>query len=346
MAWRVLITGVGGGLGAQIARRLDEGLSLPIAGPGPGAEDGRPAMALFGLDHARSRRRWRRLKFIRADLRQLSSVDAVRAVLPDVVLHFAVSLGSTAALPRFAHETNVVGTMNLLAACRGATRIVAESSTAIYPTSADMPSVLREEDAAGRPARSRTAADLREMEAMIAEQGVVNPALELTVLRYANILGPRWQGGLARHLRLPAPPAVVGYDPRLQLLAVEDAVEAACRAATAPHAGTFNVAGEGSLLLSQLLRLGGRAARPVLPPLVGSYVQRQAYRLLTRRLPSPHLVELLQAGQVVDTGALRREFGWGPRLTTREVAAATFGSLPHPAAELATSRGRAAVKTG
>lgn len=343
MAWRVLITGVGGGLGALIARRLDEGGSPRAAASQPW--EASPGMALFGLDQARSRRRWRRLKFIHADLRQARSVDAVRAVQPDIVLHFAVSLGSAADHPRLAHETNVVGTMNLLAACRSATRIVAESSTSIYPSSADMPSVLREEDTMARSARSRTAADLREIEAMIGEQGVVNAALVPTVLRYGNILGARWQGGLARHLRLTSPPAVVGYDPRLQLLALDDAVEAACRAVAGAHPGTFNVAGEGSILLSQLLRLGGRTARPVLPPLVGSYLQGQSYRLLTRHLPSPHLVDLLRAGQVVDTSALRREFGWGPRLTTREVATEFFGTLPPPAREPVTSRGRAGVRT-
>lgn len=333
MAWRVLITGVGGGLGALIARRLDEAGTLSTAGSD--TPEAGPPIRLFGLDQVRSRRRWRRLKFIRADLRQPSSVDAIRAARPDVVLHFAVSLGSTADHPRQAHETNVVGTINLLAGCPAATRIVGESSAAIYPVGGDMPSVLREEDAGARPARSRVAADLREMEATIGEQSVARPALGVTILRYGNILGPGWQGGLARHLRLAVPPSILGYDPRLQLLAVEDAVEAACRAATEVHSGTFNVAGEGSFLLSQLLRLGGRSARPVLPPLLGSYLQSESYRLFTRRAPDPHLLELLRSGQVLDTSALRREFGWHPRLSTREVASAFFG--PHAHAAAATS---------
>lgn len=317
MAQRVLITGVGGGLGALIARRLDEDGALSFAGRPAGSP-----ITLIGLDLGRPHRRWRKLKFIRADLRQTTVVDLIREVDPDIVLHFAASVFAGHTRPRQAHETNIIGTMNLLAGCRGAKRIVAESSAAVYPTSSDMPSVLREEDAGIRPARSRTAIDLLQMEAMLAEQSVANPSLEVTVLRFGTVLGPHWTGSLAGYLRQSDPPYVLGFDPRLQLLGIEDAVEATVRVAAGRHPGVFNVAGNGTVLLSWLRRLAGHSPRPLLPPLLGSFLQGQSYRLLTRHSPPPELIDLLRFGQVVDTTRLERELGWRPRHRTREVAAA------------------------
>lgn len=288
-------------------------------------------VTLIGLDRTRSGRRWRRLKFIQGDLRHAATVELIRRAEPDLVLHFAVRVASAAAQPRAAHDTNVIGTMNLLAGCRGVRRLVVESSVVIYPASSEGPSVLREEDALLRPAGSRSAADLREIENLLTDYAVANPGQSISVLRFGPILGPRWRGSLADYLRLPSPPTVPGYDPRLQLLGAADAVEATRLAASAGHPGVFNVAGKGTLLLSQLLKLGGRSSRPALPPLIGSFLQAQSYRILTRTPhPPAHFMEFLSSGQVVDTGRFEREFGWHPVQSSREVAAAFFGPNPQP----------------
>ncbi|MDQ6691131.1 MAG: NAD-dependent epimerase/dehydratase family protein, partial [Candidatus Dormibacteraeota bacterium] len=317
MAHRILITGVSGGLGALIARRLDEDGTLPPGDSSANQTKGTP-ITLIGLDLVRSRRRWRRLAFVRADLRKPSVVDQIRELEPDIVLHFAVCVTSAHLHPRQAHETNVVGTMNLLAGCRSARRVVAESSGAVYPVNSDTPSVLQEDDASPPTRQSRAAADLLAVEGMLADLAVANPAREVVVLRFGTILGPTWTGPLASHLRQGAPPSVMGYDPRLQLLGIDDAVDAAARAASGPHTGLFNVGGRGTVLLSWLTRLGSLPAGPLLPPLPGTFLAGQAYRLFTGHRPSPELMTLLRVGQVLDSSRLERRTGWRPRSSTRE----------------------------
>src|SRR5206468_2768114 len=81
-----------------------------------------------------------------------------------------------------------------------------------------------------------------------------------------------------------------GSDPRLQLLAEEDAAEAIALAALGKQEGAFNVAGDGVVLLSQAITIMGARSVPVLPPYAG-WASRMAIRSTTGvRLPS-HLAE-------------------------------------------------------
>src|SRR6185503_19526618 len=65
------------------------------------------------------------------------------------------------------------------------------------------------------------------------------------------------------YLALPVLPTVAGFDPRLQFVHLDDAVRALRLAADGSHPGVFNVAGPGSLTLSQLAHRLGRPTVPV-----------------------------------------------------------------------------------
>jgi UDP-glucose 4-epimerase len=117
---------------------------------------------------------------------------------------------------------------------------------------------------------------------------------------------------------------VAGFNPRVQLLAEEDAVESLHRAALADHPGTFNVTGHGAILLSRLLQIAGRSPAPLLPPVGGRFLQAQAYRAITGHIPHEYLLELVTGGQVADSALLLQEFGWQPPRSSREVAGAFF----------------------
>lgn len=99
--------------------------------------------------------------------------------------------------------------------------------------------------------------------------------MAVCVLRFANILGPSGDSPLASYFSLPVLPTVFGYDPRLQFVHEDDVIEALWlgsaeeRRATL-NSGTFNIAGEGVLLLSQCARrLGGPPCRCRCPPSPG-----------------------------------------------------------------------------
>jgi 1-acyl-sn-glycerol-3-phosphate acyltransferase len=90
--------------------------------------------------------------------------------------------------------------------------------------------------------------------------------------------------------------------------------------------GTFNVAGEGVVLLSQAIRIAGRPPLPIPEPLVSV-----AAELLRRSLDfSPEQVRFLQFGRVADTTAARERLGFTPKWSSpdafRDFAASRLGS--------------------
>jgi UDP-glucose 4-epimerase len=144
------------------------------------------------------------------------------------------------------------------------------------------------------------------------------------VLRFANILGPTVDTPLASYFSLPVLPTVFGYDPRLQFVHEDDVIEVLRIASHEPrrgslNSGTFNIAGDGVLLLSQCSRRLGRPTVPLLLPAVtwaGSLV-----RTLGMTDFSPEQIRLLTHGRVVDTGQMRETLGFAPRYTTAETFA-------------------------
>ena len=162
-------------------------------------------------------------------------------------------------------EVNVIGTMQLLAACqksRSVTKLVVKSSTAVYGASPKDPALFTEELAPHAPPRSGFGKDSAEVEGYVRGFGRRRADVTTTVLRFASLLGPQLETPLSAYFELPVVPTVLGFDPRLQFLHPDDALDGLVHAAVGDHPGTFNVAGIGVMLLSQAIR---RAGRPQLP---------------------------------------------------------------------------------
>jgi UDP-glucose 4-epimerase len=140
------------------------------------------------------------------------------------------------------------------------------------------------------------------------------PDIAVTVLRFANFIGPSIDTPLTRYLALPVVPVGLGFDPRIQLLHEDDAIEVLRLAAQSDRPGVFNVAGTGALLRSQLLRRLGRVPVAVPSPavdIVGRLVRRSGVIDF-----SPEQLHFLTFGRVVDTARLHTEFAYLPRYTT------------------------------
>jgi UDP-glucose 4-epimerase len=140
------------------------------------------------------------------------------------------------------------------------------------------------------------------------------PDTETVVLRFTNFIGPRIDSLLTGFFRMPVVPTALGYDARVQLLHEDDALAVLTRATTGEFAGTVNVGGEGTLLLSQCIRRLGRVQVPIPTPALGSVGR------VSRRFGfvdySPEQMRFLNFGRVVDTTVLRTEFGYTPRYST------------------------------
>ena len=308
MAPRVLITGVADRLGAELARRLSDDPDLGD---------------LYGLDVRDPGHPLGRAEFVHADTRHSVIAKLVRELRIQVVVHCAVVTHQLEA--RSMHETNVIGTMNVLAACSGegspVEQVVVKSSTAIYGAEPTGPSFLTESmaDSRRRP-RGPLQSDLLELEQLALDFSLRNPAVAVSVLRLADMVDRRSNTPLSRYLRLPVVPTVIGFDPRVQFLHEDDAVEALQRATLSRHRGVFNVAAPGVLLLSQAIRLAGGRPLAVLPRLFGP-VERLAVTAALGVPLTPRLLALITHGQAIDCSLLQHEFGWEPAHDNRSLLA-------------------------
>ena len=121
---------------------------------------------------------------------------------------------------------------------------------------------------------------------------------------------------LLDYLTLPVVPTVLGYDPRLQFVHIDDAVRALVLAALGGHPGTYNVAGDGAMPLSQITRRLGRPTLPVLSfgaGFFGGLIRRAGIVDFT-----PDQVAMVRYGRVLDTARVKARLGWEPGYTTAE----------------------------
>jgi UDP-glucose 4-epimerase len=311
----VLVTGISRFLGATVATRLaaDERIERVI-----GIDAAEP-----GEDIARLMPD--RVEIVQADVRTAEPAKILIQAQVEAVVHLAVVSGADqhhggrAAMK----DQNVIGTMQLLAACQQAgdlRKIVVRSSTAAYGASFRDPAVFTETTEPREVPRGGFARDVLDIEGYVRGFRRRRPDVDATVLRFAPFIGEDAHTTLTRYFSQPIVPTVFGRDPRLQFVHVDDALEVLYRAVTESHPGTFNVAGAGTMMLSQAVRRAGRLAVPVLEP--GMFALAGFARGIGPRDFSLDQLDLFVHGRVVDTTHLVAEFGFEPRSTA--VAFAEF----------------------
>jgi len=273
-----------------------------------------------------------RTEFVRADIRNPVIAKVIAQAEVDTVVHMNVIATPLGAGGRTAmKEINVIGTMQLLAACQKAPsmrRLVVKSTTAIYGSSPRDPALFTEDVEPRSLPRSGYAKDAVEVEGYVRGFGRRRPDVTLSLLRFTNFIGPTIETPLTRYFGLPVVPTVLGFDPRIQLCHEDDGVEVLRRAATEDHEGIFNVGGAGVMLLSQAIRRTGRPSFPVPSPAV-SLVAR-VFRHAGLVDVSPEQMRYLEHGRVADVSRLRREFGEVPRPTFDAFDAFTAGRASRP----------------
>jgi UDP-glucose 4-epimerase len=306
----VLVTGAARQLSGRFIRHLrrDPDVDRVI-----GVDARRPAYPLGGAT------------FVRADIRQPSIVTVLAEHAVDTVVHLDVhGIPASPGTGRSAvKEVNVLGTLQLLGACQkvpGLRRVVVKSSTQVYGSAPREPAVFDEGAPPKMPAGGGFAQDVAEIEGYVRGFARRCPDVAVTVLRFAHILGPGAESPLGAYFELPVLPTVLGYDPRLQFVHEHDAVEVLARSADGTlGAGTFNVAGDGVLLLSQAARRLGRPTLPVARaavPYLGSLL-----RALGVPGVSGEQLRSLTYGRVVRTARLRAALGGPLEYTTAETFA-------------------------
>jgi UDP-glucose 4-epimerase len=219
-------------------------------------------------------------------------------------------------------ELNVIGTMQLLAACQkapGIGHLVVKSTSTVYGASSRDPAMFTEEMQPRRQPSSGYAKDVAEIEGYVRGFARRRPDVRVTTLRLANVLGPHVTSPITSYFRLPVIPTVLGFDPRLQFVHETDLMRVLEHCVHTEVAGTFNVAGDGVMLLSQAVRRLRKPSVPLVRPAVGGV----AAVLKSARMAdfSPEQLGFLTFGRGIDTARMRAELGFEPAYTTEQAFA-------------------------
>jgi UDP-glucose 4-epimerase len=312
----VLVTGVSREIGGRFVRQM--------------AAD--PAVErVIGVDVVPPRGDLGDFSFVRADIRNPVIAKVIAGQDVDTVVHMSVhSAPSKSGGSRTsAKEHNVIGTMQLLAACQkapGLERLVVKSSSRVYGSSSRDPAMFTEDMSAKRLPRSGYEKDVLEVEGYVRGFSRRRPDVAVTLLRAANTVGPTISSPLTDYLRLPVVPTVLGHDARLQLLHEQDLLDVLQHAALGGVHGTFNVAGDGVVMLSQALRRLGHPSLPM-PAFAlntaGTLSRQSGVRRLQRELTG-----FLTYGRGIDTTRMHTVLGFEPSYTTAGALADFSRSVP------------------
>jgi UDP-glucose 4-epimerase len=290
---RVLITGIGSFWGGRVAAALEKDDDVEV---------------IVGLGTDEPKLSLERTEYVRADQSYSILSRIVKATKVDTILHTFLVVDSSRASGRALHETNVIGTMNLLAAAGAAgssvRHVVMKSSSLVYGSSWKDPAWFREETPRAKGPSSRVEASLLEVEDYLHDFAEDNPHIVVTLLRFSNVVGTDIQTQLTRALQLPLVPCILGFDPLLQFVEEDDVIRAIEYVMRNQLAGIYNVAGDGRLPWSEVASIVGKRLAPLPPVMTGP----AAGLLGTARICElgPETLDLLRYGRGIDNRRLKR----------------------------------------
>jgi UDP-glucose 4-epimerase len=303
---RVAVTGTASYLGGRILRRLvdargaDEIVTVDIASP--------PA-ALNGVRH-----RMVDLTLPGADARL---VDVFEEEGVDTVVHAAFFTN-----PRrdaaYSHELESIGTLHLAAAAAasGVKHLILRSFTHVYGARGKNPNFLTEEHPAEKGSRLAWVRDKVEAEEHAFSFAKRYPTLGVSVLRFATLFGPGVHTFYTRIFSKRVVPVVLGYDPLIQLLHPDDALDAVDACLSAGPVGIVNVVPRDTLTLLTTLHLSDKLTVPV-PHLV-AYPTADFWWASGVGEGPGGFIDYVRFLFVAEGEKARRELGFEPRYTSRD----------------------------
>jgi len=259
-----------------------------------------------------------KLEYRQGDVLDPEAVDAL-ARDADVLVHLAFIIMGGKDETR---NVNLTGSRNVFRAARKHTqRLVYTSSVAAYGFHGDNPQPLTEDVEPRGSERFYYSAQKAELERVLREEA---GDLETYVLRPCIVAGPD-APMLLRQLP-PKPLLIPDPGTRFQLVHHDDVASALVAATTGKgEPGAYNLAGDGTISLTDLARATGRFAFPI-PRLL---LEPAA---LGANLPLvPTLAQWVNAGRtpvIMDTTKAREQLGWLPRYDSRATLDELVRALP------------------
>lgn len=316
---KVLITGGSGFLGTSV------GAGLAAAGHEVISADLRPASA----------------SGVTSVTLDITDGEGVRAALeehrPEAVVHLAAIVTPGKGSDRESERrVDVDGTATVLAAClaAGVRRLVVSSSGAAYGYHPDNPDRITEDQPVRGSVEFAYSDHKAQVEHLLAEARRESPELEQVVLRIGTILGERVDNQITALFLKKRLLGIRGAESPFVFIWDTDVAAIVQRAVTGEATGTFNVAGDGALPITEIAeRLGKQVLW--LPDSLLRAVLAVGSRLGVSRY-GPEQTRFLKYRPVLDNTRLRQVFGYTPTHTSS--AAFDAWLMAHPEARAPGAR--------
>lgn len=259
----VLVTGATTSLGAALCRALlDRGVERILCTGNEERADPLP--------------RDPQLRYLRVDLARLRSAHdllfgPVRELGVEVIVHLASHRAAHHGPGARALDVEALRTILDLAERHPTIRrLVLRSHADVYRLAPGLPSIVTEDHPIDLSPRLPAWRRLRVEADVVATMRMGLSALEIVVLRMAELLAHDVGSQLWDYLRAPVCMVPLGYDPMLNLLSLEDAAHALALAVSSfGLLGAFNIPGADTLPLSRCIGAVGKRPVPIPGPLLG-----------------------------------------------------------------------------
>jgi len=264
---RLLITGITGGQGRLVAKRVGGDYEI------------------HGVDVAPWTGSAREIRVHQADLRSKKVEDVFRRERPSAVVHLGMVRHRFDAQLR--HDVNVVGTKHLLEYCAtyGVKKLVILSSSYVYGALPENPFYMDEDTALNVSRHYPEIRDLAEVDTLATAFLWRYPDIATSILRPVSTLGYYTHSSIGAYLKLRYVPTVLGFNPMMQFIHEEDVAEAIARTLETGARGVFNVVGPGAVPLKVAIRETGGTALPV-PETAARAAVRRLFRYGFYPLPA------------------------------------------------------------
>ena len=290
MGRRILVTGLGTFWGGRVAQALEADPSVDV---------------IVGLDTSPPSVELERTEFVRVDENYSILARIVKAAQVDTIVHTFLVVNSDQMRARAMHEINVIGTMNLFAAASSAgstvRNVVVKSSLLVNGSAVGVPPWFSEDTPRTRAPRTRVERSLLGVEGYVHDFAEDNPHVNVSLLRFSNVLGADIVTPLSHLLELPVVPSIFGFDPRLQFVHESDVIRSMLFVLDHEVPGIYNVAGEGLLPWTEVAKICAKRTVP-LPP-VGTALASVPLRMLGADL-NDETLDLLRYGRGIDNRRL------------------------------------------
>ncbi|RMF21973.1 MAG: NAD-dependent epimerase/dehydratase family protein [Deltaproteobacteria bacterium] len=299
---KLLITGIAGGQGRLLARR--------VAGE----------WRVTGVDRTPWHNAPDDVAVHVLDLRKRGFENIFRVERPDAVVHLAF-VRHFRTDPRVRHEVNVEGTRRLLDNCAeyGVRQVVVLSSAYVYGALANNPRYVREDHPLNVSRTFPEMRDLAEVEGLVGQFLWRYPDVATSILRPVNTLGEYVHSAIGSYLRLDLVPTVSGFNPMMQFIHERDLTEAIALALERRLRGVYNVVGPGAVPLHAAIRACGRRRISVPEPIARLMIS-QLFRFNIYQFPAS-AIDFIKYPCTVCGERFREATGFRPRIALEEIFA-------------------------